>query len=339
MQYKIPQNVGIEDKIVGPLTLRQLIILAIGIGISYTLFAVMNKIYELNILEYIVIAIPAILSAAFALIRPRDLSLARYLVLFLEFSIKPKKRLWDHRGIASTVAPDLSDSKVGTDESDNSKLESTAKTAPNLDELTRVLDSGGFQHLHPVEHDDIDDVKDDNLVTQAYFGHKANDTENMYWRTTDSHKKRLDIFAQMPITNVKEGSKEAEVMKQEIAKAKKEVEEAQNAALVTPSVPAAAATIAPEKTETTADAPKKKKRRRRRRAAKPARTGNVVNTTQKAKPAQYINEGEPKKAPKTQESPQPTKKKADTKPKLKDGTQVGEFTFEDLKNDIEINLD
>lgn len=30
MQYKIPQNVQIEDKIVGPLTLKQLIICGVG---------------------------------------------------------------------------------------------------------------------------------------------------------------------------------------------------------------------------------------------------------------------------------------------------------------------
>ena len=34
---KIPQNVYIEDRIVGPLTLRQTLIMAIGGGFSYAL--------------------------------------------------------------------------------------------------------------------------------------------------------------------------------------------------------------------------------------------------------------------------------------------------------------
>ena len=75
MQYKIPQNVGIEDKIVGPLTLRQLIIISVGVGISYVLFALLSKVYELNFLEYIIIAIPMLLAVAFALIKINDNSI------------------------------------------------------------------------------------------------------------------------------------------------------------------------------------------------------------------------------------------------------------------------
>ena len=36
---KIPQNVYVEDRIVGPITLRQLIITGIGAGIGYTFYA------------------------------------------------------------------------------------------------------------------------------------------------------------------------------------------------------------------------------------------------------------------------------------------------------------
>ena len=45
LQYKIPQDIGIEDKIVGPFSLRQLLIVAVGGGISYAIFAISSRLY------------------------------------------------------------------------------------------------------------------------------------------------------------------------------------------------------------------------------------------------------------------------------------------------------
>ena len=226
LQYKIPQNVGIEDKIVGPLTLRQLLILAGGFGISYVLFALLNKLYELNMIEYAVIALPGLLSAAFALVKINDIPLTKYLFLFMEFAIKPKKRVWDHRGISSLVAPELDEApSANVSELEMSIAERKAKQASNLAELTRMLDSG-FENVREVKHNDIDNTKDDDLVTEAYFGNKRGEspTENMYWRTKDSQMKRLKILASLPVTQLKKGTKETEIAKEQIMNAKREAE-------------------------------------------------------------------------------------------------------------------
>jgi len=258
MQYKIPQNVGIEDKIVGPLTLKQLIILAIGSGISYVLFVILNKFYELNFIEYFVIALPLLLSISFAMIKINNIPLLKFFILLLEFSIKPKKRIWDHRGISSLVSPDLGTSKVTTSNSNNyaAEYEKKTKQAANLKELTHMLDSGGFEHLNKKEHDDLDVIHDEDLVSQAYFGHKKNnsETKNMYWRTKEAHMKMLNIFAKMPITKITKGSVEAMTARQEIQKVKKEVE--------------SVATITSARS----------KRRPRRKSTKPARFNSSVNT-------------------------------------------------------------
>ena len=49
MQYKIPQNVRIEDKIVGPLTLKQLIILGVGGGITYAIYVALARVYYVEV--------------------------------------------------------------------------------------------------------------------------------------------------------------------------------------------------------------------------------------------------------------------------------------------------
>ena len=327
MQYKIPQNVGIEDKIVGPLTLRQLIILAVGVGVSYVLFSILSRLYELNILEYIIIALPALLGAAFALVRINDVSLTKFILMFLEFSVKPKKRLWDHRGIVSTIAPELTRGKKEEEEKD--ALSKKAKKASNLKELTQVLDSGGFEHVEEVEHTDMDQTTDDDLVTQAYFGHKKGDskTENMYWRTKESHKKRLNLFAKLPVTKLKKGTKETEIAKKEIAKAKEEAEQFKQES-VSKEVPRTMASVPAEQPMTEAK-PKKNPRKRKRKIPQPIRKNNNVNTTNKNKPAQYI----PKQKPPEAKSAPKAKSEADK-------AKGGEFKFEELKKgEIEINLD
>jgi PrgI family protein len=230
MQYKIPQNVGIEDKIVGPLTLRQLIIIAVGVGVSWVLFSIFNKLYELNVIEDAVIAMPGLLSVAFALIRINDLSLTKYIFLLLEFSIKPKKRMWDHRAIASLVAPEF-DIPLVENPADQAAALEKSKKASNLSQLSLVLDSGGFGHVKEVIHRDMDVIRDDDLVTEAYFGNEEKEKISMYWRTTDSHRKMLDFFAKLPITQLRKGTPEVALAQQEIAKVKQEAELARKQAV------------------------------------------------------------------------------------------------------------
>jgi len=202
MQYKIPQNINIADKIVGPFSLKQLIIVAAGGGTSYVIFALASQFYELNILEYIIIAIPLLLSLAIALVKINNVTFTKFILLFLEFNIKPKKRLWDHRGIAEISGPILQTKKEEPEKS--GKTKKTVKKKVNLSDLSRLLDSKGFQNENIVHHD-MDKAKDDDLITQAFFGHKRGEskTQNMYWRTKESQKKRLDLLAKMPVISEK----------------------------------------------------------------------------------------------------------------------------------------
>ncbi|MBU0706493.1 PrgI family protein [Patescibacteria group bacterium] len=302
LQYKIPQNVGIEDKIVGPFSLRQLIILAIGGGISYTLYAITARIYELNFIEYILIAMPTIFALALAMLKIHNVSFGKYIILMMEFAIKPKKRIWDHRGISALVAPDLTEKSAVAQKG---ATEEKVRKNVNLGDLSAMLDSGGFEHVEQVKHEDIDEVTDDDLITEAYFGHKKQEstTQNMYWRTRDVQKKKLDLLAR-----VKPSAKPM-ITPPEVA-------------IKTPVQPATAPQDTPvtNKTEATlipAEVPKKRRRRRRKKPkiqTEPIRPNTQVNSTSKSEPVKLIQ-----------------------KPEIKEG----ETSFTDLSQggEIEINLD
>lgn len=102
---KIPQNVYIEDRIVGPLTLRQIIIMAIGGGFSYMLYSSYQRaVGSVDIVMTVILWTPAAIAAAFALININDLSLTRLLMLLLERMSKPGLRTWAARtGISITI--------------------------------------------------------------------------------------------------------------------------------------------------------------------------------------------------------------------------------------------
>ncbi len=330
LQYKIPQNVGIEDKIVGPFSLRQLIILAIGGGISYVLFAITSKMYELNILEYILIVIPALFALAIAMIRIHNVSFGKYILLMLEFAIKPKKRMWDHRGISAVVDPDLTN-RSATDKKKEVTEGGEERKSVNLHNLSATLDSGGFEHVEQVKHDDIDEVTDDDLITEAYFGHKKSDssTENMYWRTRDMQKKKLNLLANMkPATVPVEATPTAtptiekkESVTEHLANVIKEARQNNNVKkeptekTIPTTTPEPAKPAANESSQ--AQVPKKNRRRRKRKPkpqAQPVRLDTQVNTISKSEPNKLIK-----------------------KPTINEG----ETSFNDLSEggEIEINLD
>jgi hypothetical protein len=133
---KIPQNVYIEDRIVGPLTLRQIIIVAIGCGFSYAVWSSISKAYGFVAIPLIVLIwIPGILSIIFAFVRINDLSMMHICLLFLERLQKPAVRTWTPRRGLSLNIRTMSPQKQTSD----SPI--AAQSQPSkLDELSAVLD-------------------------------------------------------------------------------------------------------------------------------------------------------------------------------------------------------
>lgn len=353
LQYKIPQNIGIEDKIVGPFSLRQLIILAIGGGISYTLFAISSRLYELNFIEYILIALPAIFSVAAAMLKIHNVTFTKYILLMLEFAIKPKKRMWDHRGISALVAPDLTEKNEVTGK-EGAAAEKGRKNV-NLSNLSAMLDSGGFENVEQVKHEDIDKVNDDDLITEAYFGHKKKEssTENMYWRTREVQKKKLDILAKIkspasepaaiapvlpakPRESLRTPEKEGSVT-EHLANVIKEARQNNEAKKLTeqPKAISEQPKVEQMPLADNAAAPKRKRKRKRKSkpSSQPVRENAQINTISKTEPIKVISKPEPAKLA-TQPVPQPEK------PKQPERIEK-ETSFSDLSggDEIEINLD
>lgn len=144
---KIPQNVYIEDRIVGPLTLRQTLIMAGGGGFSYALWAILNKAYGgLPIVITVLVWLPALLAAIFALVKINDLSLVRICFLLLERVNKPSVRTWaPRRGISINIRSSLLPMKEEEEQTRKKReaaLNAAERTHEKIEQLSSLLDAG-----------------------------------------------------------------------------------------------------------------------------------------------------------------------------------------------------
>ena len=134
---KIPQDVTREDRLIGPLTLKQFLYL-LGGGLVIFLVYQYHLMGYLFFTEFVIIALViAALALALAFVNINGLPFMVFIASALRFVLSPKKSVW-HKD-TSSVQP-LRKTKV-------KKADTTPTAAPkntsNLETLARVLDTGG----------------------------------------------------------------------------------------------------------------------------------------------------------------------------------------------------
>lgn len=96
-QYKVPQDVEAEDKIVGSLTLRQFIFAIIGVGWGLVSFAILR---DVPILFTAFGLPPAVLFLALGLFKRGDQPFEALFLALLNFLVQSRKRIWVKEPIA-----------------------------------------------------------------------------------------------------------------------------------------------------------------------------------------------------------------------------------------------
>ncbi len=95
MQYNVPQFIEVEDKIIGPLTLKQFLWLLISAGIIFLLY----KLLVFPI--FLVLAIPLGIFGGFgAFYKIQGKSFGSFLIISLTFFLKPKVFFWKKEELA-----------------------------------------------------------------------------------------------------------------------------------------------------------------------------------------------------------------------------------------------
>ncbi len=125
MRFQVPQFIDVEDKIFGPLTLKQFIYIAGGGGLSFLVYILLGSIFWSAIPIIVIMAI----SSAFAFYRINNKSFVNMVEYAFKYYFGNKLFLWkkkenarpepstrdtseEMRNYASIMVPKISDSKL-----------------------------------------------------------------------------------------------------------------------------------------------------------------------------------------------------------------------------------
>jgi PrgI family protein len=142
MQYKIPQDVQIEDKIVGPLTLKQLIILGAGGGLTYAIYTILARSYYIEV-WLLPTAIPGILTLAVTFLKIGGIPFGKWCFLMVEYFFKPKKRVFVMGGADNYMVTLFADKtkKAQTTGETSTKAERDRERLSKIGEISKALDT------------------------------------------------------------------------------------------------------------------------------------------------------------------------------------------------------
>ncbi len=139
---KIPQNVYIEDQVVGPLTLRQILVMTGGGGVSYVIMAMVQKsVGQMNVLLTAACWLPFVIACAFALIKINGLTLMRIVFLMMERSYKSPVRTFSPRqGISINIRFSSLIKTPEEEEKERQKKIAEQKSQLKIEELSKLID-------------------------------------------------------------------------------------------------------------------------------------------------------------------------------------------------------
>lgn len=147
--YKVPQNVEAEDKILGPLSLKQFIYAIIGLGYGFVTFAIFQQLIVL----WVFLGIPPMLfMLALGLYQKEDQPLETYVIAVAQFITKPKQRIWIKEPIAEVFHLEPPPPKPEMAKRDPREVRG------QLQNLAQLVDTRGWSAKQPELQESADEV-------------------------------------------------------------------------------------------------------------------------------------------------------------------------------------
>lgn len=136
MQYKVPQNIDMEDRIIGPLTMPQFFYVLFGGVIIYILFK--KLIFTDFAIFFWVLAIPiGLFCFAMAFLKVQDRPFPSFVVAAIHYMRTPRQRAWRHE------APEVQNrvERIKDKKTEAQTLHKKAFDALQAQEVAQTLDS------------------------------------------------------------------------------------------------------------------------------------------------------------------------------------------------------
>ncbi len=137
MQFKVPQNIQMEDKIIGPLTMKQFVYLLVGGMVTYA------TIKSYNTTMFLFVGLPVgILALCLAFIKIQDQPFSKFILSLVSYLLKPKQRVWQKDRIVYATSSPIVQEKVGKDKKQFAPKEVEKS---ELEKLSYILDTRGHE--------------------------------------------------------------------------------------------------------------------------------------------------------------------------------------------------
>jgi len=167
MAVKIPQNVDIEDKLVGPLTLKQFLYVLGGAALIFVTWQYHLGGY-LFFIEFILISLVIlVLALTLAFIKINGRPFIIFLSNAFIYMFAPKQRFWSRHNHVSVKRLKIADT---TPSSTKPRPNEGEVTHGKLEKLARILDTGGKidtdSEIDDHEINTIDQKKTDLQATE-----------------------------------------------------------------------------------------------------------------------------------------------------------------------------
>lgn len=175
-QYKVPQDVEADDKLLGPFSFRQfiyLIVVALAIAGMWGLWQLLPPLA--------ILPLPIVVFfGALALPLRKDQPMETYLAAIVQFYVKPRKRFWDPDGIESLI--EITAPKTRQVQRTNGLSQNEAEQ--RLSYLANLVDTRGWS-VRGINSAQPDTTMNDDLYFEAQQTEDILDDNNSVSRNLD----------------------------------------------------------------------------------------------------------------------------------------------------------
>ncbi len=188
-QYKVPQDVEADDKLLGPFSFRQFIYLLVAAGLGFVAY-VLFQLFPLLVL----IPVPFIIFLfVLALPLKKDQPMETYLSAVVEFYTKPQQRIWEPGQIESTIT--ITAPKV-TEEDRRTKDISREEAGRRLSFLANIVDTEGYAIKEGANSNLRDDIASEAANAADIFDQNQNYVLNQSLQQSNDNR-RNQLLAEM----------------------------------------------------------------------------------------------------------------------------------------------
>ena len=134
-QFTVPQFIDVEDKIIGPITARQFLIMLSG----FMLMVVCYKVFAFNLFIVMAIFIFAI-SGVFAFFKVNGMPFHFFVLNFSQTTLRPGVRVWNHEYGKDLISDSVVQKTITYKEEARPKK---SFSSSRLNELALIVDTQG----------------------------------------------------------------------------------------------------------------------------------------------------------------------------------------------------